>query len=92
MVMTIVSYVLWTIFMLRVTLPVLLADMFRSNTRSIVSNSLWVTIPIFLAVVCFMWFNTPHNAFYLLLSVSLGYYIQKGIYLRMYTNTLDITS
>ena len=92
MVMTIVSYVLWTIFMLRVTLPVLLADMFRSNTRSIVSNSLWVTIPIFLAVVCFMWFNTPHNAFYLLLSVSLGYYIQKGIYLRMYSNTLDMFS
>ena len=92
MVYTIISYTLWTIFMLRVTLPVLLADMFRSNTRYIVSNSLWVTIPIFLAVVCFMWFNTPHNAFYLLLSVSLGYYIQKGIYLRLYTDTLDITS
>lgn len=88
----ILSYVLWTIFMLRVTLPVLLADMSRNKTRYIVSNSLWVTIPIFLAVVCFMWFNTPHNAFYLLLSVSMGYYIQKGIYLRMYTNTLDITS
>jgi len=92
MVMTIVSYVLWTIFMLRVTLPVLLADMFRSNTRYIVSNSLWVTIPIFLAVVCFMWFNTPHNAFYLLLAVSMGYYIQKGIYIRLYTDNLDITS
>ena len=88
----ILSYALWTVFMLRVTLPVLLTDMSRSNTRSIVSNSLWVTIPIFLAVVCFMWFNTPHNTFYLLLSVSLGYYIQKGIYLRMYTNTLDMFS
>ena len=92
MIYNIMSYVLWTIFMLRVTLPVLLADMFRSNTRYIVSNSLWVTIPIFLVVVCFMWFNTPHNAFYLLLSISLGYYIQKGIYLRLYTNTLDMFS
>lgn len=92
MIYTIISYTLWTMFMLRVTLPVLLADISKKNTRYIVSNSLWVTIPIFLAVVCFMWFNTPHNAFYLLLSVSLGYYIQKGIYLRMYTNTLDMFS
>ena len=92
MIYNILSYVLWTIFMLRVTLPVLLADMFRKNTRYIVSNSLWVTIPIFLAVVCFMWFNTPHNAFYLLLTVSMGYYIQKGIYLRLYTDTMDIMS
>ena len=92
MIWNIISYILWTVFMLRVTLPVLLADMFRKNTRYIVSDSLWVTIPIFLAVVCFMWFNTPHNTFYLLLAVSMGYYIQKGIYIRLYTDNLDITS
>lgn len=78
--------------MSRVTLPVLLNDMFRKNTRNIVSDSLWITIPIFLAVVCFMWLNTPHNVFYLLLAVSMGYYIQKGVYLRMYTNTLHMRS
>lgn len=90
--LNIISYVLWTMFMLRVTLPVLLVDMFRNNTRRIVSRSLWMTIPIFLAVVCFMWINTPHNAFYLLLAVSMGYYIQKGVYLRVYTDSLDIMS
>jgi len=90
--MQILSYILWGIVLFRITLPVLLRDMLRLGQpdRKIISSSLFVTIPIFLMVTLFFWSFNPKNMFYLVLAISFGYYIQKGLYLRLFTKSLDM--